>query len=186
MLHISNVFFPQLHVDTFSWVTAWNLCMARSRVFQTPSSLACLSRWPGRRSVLAISLRSPTFVIFIQEPFGVSPQSALEGAKLLIKAVNSVQLPLHHEWALANPQLDTETGSDYMDRILQYEPCYLFHSFANFLLKIRSYRAALTLYQRCIESNVKVGRIHHFALDCVLERDMFFDPAKFASRKNLP
>ena len=58
-----------------------------------------------------------------QEPFGGSPESALEGAKLLVKAVNSVQLPPHHEWASANPQLDTENGSDFLDRILQYASC---------------------------------------------------------------
>ena len=40
-------------------------------------------------------------------------------------------------------------------------------------LKIRSYRAALTLYQRCLESNVKVGRNRRFFLDRVLQRDTF-------------
>jgi hypothetical protein len=54
-----------------------------------------------------------------QEPFGGTSESALEGAKLLVKAVNSVQLPPHHEWASENPQLETENGSDFLDRILQ-------------------------------------------------------------------
>ena len=61
----------------------------------------------------------PTFVISLQAPFGGSPQSALEGAKLVVKAVNSVQLPPHHQWAAEHPQLDGESGSDYLDRILQ-------------------------------------------------------------------
>jgi hypothetical protein len=43
----------------------------------------------------------------------------LEGAKLLVKAVNSVQLLPHHEWAAENPQLESESGNEFLDRILQ-------------------------------------------------------------------
>jgi hypothetical protein len=82
---------------------------------------SCLSIEMGSSQVyFGFLLCHPTSQICIQEPFGSSPQSALDGAKLLIKAVNSVQLPSHHEWAAANPQLDDESGSQYLDRILQY------------------------------------------------------------------
>jgi hypothetical protein len=114
------------------FISAWNLCMAKSLVFRTPSSRACPLRWAVHRFALAGSPSYTTFENDIQEPFGCSPQSALEGAKLLIRAVNSVQLPPHHEWASANPQLDSESGSNYMDRILQYASFSIFLDSASF------------------------------------------------------